>query len=339
MKTTKPKRKTTLKTAPPAHHKTLAEIARALRRYRTFFIAGHMKPDGDTVGTALALASLLKRMGKQAHIFSREAIPSNLTFLPGACNIRVVERVRRKFDCAIILECKDLARMGDMITPGQVQEIINIDHHADFNPFGTINYLDPTASSSAEQVFNLFAHLKMPVLRNEAEGMYVGLVTDTGQFQHSNTTPSALNMASSLLADGIVPEHIFDNLYANNSLSALHLLGATLQTIEKTADGKIACMTIPTATYTATGSDVTETDGIINFAMTMPTVVVGILLRETDVKGQIKISLRSRGSFNVNAVAHHFGGGGHKKAAGCSMNGTLSSVKKAIIDFVHKSMV
>jgi len=310
-----------------------------LRRYETFFIAGHMKPDGDTIGTALALASLLKRLGKKAFVYSREEVPANLCFIPGARRIVVTEKVRREFDCAIILECKDLARMGDLITPDQVRTIINIDHHADFNPFGAINYLDSTASSSAEQVFDLFSFMKIPIHCNEAEGLYVGLVTDTGQFQHANASPSALRMGARLLEVGIVPDHIYDNLYASNSLSSLHLLGSTLLTLEKTADGKIAAMTIPRSSYRRTGSDVTETDGIINFAMTMPAVVVGVLLRETEVKGQIKVSLRARGTFNVNAVAHHFGGGGHKKAAGCTLTGTLSSVKKTIIDFVVKQGV
>jgi phosphoesterase RecJ-like protein len=324
------------KTIPKTINRPLADIVRALRRHDTFFIAGHTKPDGDTIGTALALASLLKRLGKTAAVYTREDVPANLCFIPGARRIIATKKVRRKFDCAIILECKDLARMGDLITPDQVSEIINIDHHADFNPFGAINYLDSTASSSAEQVFDLFTYMKMPIRCNEAEGLYVGLVTDTGQFQHSNTSPKALRMAAALQEAGIIPEHIYDNLYASNSLSSLHLLGKTLLTLEKTPDGKIACMTIPRTAYLSTGSDVTETDGIINFAMTMPTVIVGFLLRETEIKGQIKVSLRARGPFNVNAVAHHFGGGGHKKAAGCTLTGSLASVKKTIIDYVQK---
>ncbi|MGA2090026.1 MAG: DHH family phosphoesterase [Endomicrobiales bacterium] len=320
-------------------HRPLADIARALHQHNTFFIAGHMKPDGDTIGTALALSSLLRRLGKKVCVYSPEAVPMNLCFISGSRRIIITKKVRRQFDCAIILECKDLARMGDLITADQVQMIINIDHHADFNPFGTINYLDSTASSSAEQVFDLFEYMKMPIQLNEAEGLYVGLVTDTGQFQHSNTSPDALKMAARLMDVGINPERIYDNLYASNSMSSLHLLGATLLTIDKTKDGKIACMMIPWATYLSTGSDVTETDGIINFAMTMPTVAVGMLLRETDVKGQIKVSLRSRGSINVNAVAHHFGGGGHKKAAGCTLKGTLSSVKRTITDYIQKQQL
>lgn len=313
------------------HASTIAAIAAALKKHKSFFIAGHVKPDGDTIGTGLALASLLKRMGKKASVFSRDPIPENLLFMPGIEHITITPRVEKEFDCAVILECADFERMGNLIKPEQVTTILNIDHHAHFNHYGSVNYIDPTASSSAEQVFNVFTHFKELPTPAEATCLYVGLVTDTGKFQHSNTTPSALRMAASLLEAGVKPPVIYDLLYATQPLSALRLLGAALSTLTLHAEGRIATITVTHETYRQTGSGATETEGIINYAMMVPGVQAAVMFRETDDPSSVKVSLRSKGSFDVNKVANGFGGGGHKNAAGCSYRGTVDEARAALV--------
>lgn len=317
--------------------KILSRIADVIHRNETFFIAGHVKPDGDTVGSGLAIASLLKRLGKKPKIFTREAIPSFLCFLNGAHSIRLTDKVVGEFDCAIILECSDLDRLGNLINLEQATTVVNIDHHAIFSNYGDVNYVEPTASSSAEQVFNLFRHMKMPLTKAEAEALYVGLVTDTGKFQQANTTPRALRMAADLMDAGVEPTRIYDKLYAVMPQSSLNLLGAALKTLTVAISGKVAYMTITHEMYRETRSDVSETDGIINHAMMIPGVCAGILFRETEHPGVIKASFRSRGNVDVNRIAGHFGGGGHKNAAGCSYNGSIKTAEKAILKYLeHK---
>jgi phosphoesterase RecJ-like protein len=318
-----------------SYTKILQQIIAAIKKNTTFFIAGHQKPDGDTVGSAVALQSLLQRLGKKAYIYTSEPLPGYLTFLPGSKKIHPQKKVARRFDCAIILECVNFERMGDIIAPEQADFVINIDHHAHFNYFGNINFVNPKASSSAEQIFYLFKALKMPLTKYEADALYVGLVTDTGKFQQANTTPAALTMAAALLEAGVVPTKMFDKLYATQSLSSLKLLGCALESLKLSAAGKIASLTITRSVYARTGSDVSETEGIINYAMMIPGVCVGILFRETETPGVVKASFRSRGIVDVNKVSNHFGGGGHKNAAGCSIRGTIASAEKQVLAVVE----
>lgn len=313
----------------------LQQIIKALKNNDTFFIAGHLKPDGDVVGSALALRSLLKRLGKKAFVYSGEPVPDYLMFLPGINNISITAKATREFDCAVILECADFGRMGNIIAPEQARFVINIDHHSSFNYFGNINYIDPRASSSAEQVYRLFKALKMPLTRYEADALYVGLVTDTGKFQQTNTTPSSLEMAADLVSKGVVPETMYNALYATKTLSSLNLLGCVLQTLTVTASGKIAYLSITREMYRETKSNVTETEGIINNAMMIPGVCVGILFRETETPGNVKVSFRSREGVDVNKISNHFGGGGHRNAAGCSLSGSIRSAEKRIMAYVN----
>ncbi|MHB9154071.1 MAG: DHH family phosphoesterase [Endomicrobiales bacterium] len=318
--------------------KILSKIAEAIKKNNTFFIAGHIKPDGDTIGSALALASLLRRLGKKPKVYTRETVPQYLCFLRDTKSIILTDRAEGEFDCAIILECSDLDRMGNLISLEQAATVVNIDHHAIFSTYGDINYVEPHASSSAEQVYYLFKHMKMPMTCPEAEALYVGLVTDTGKFQQANTTPEAMRMAADLLEAGIEPQKIYDKLYATMPLSSLNLLGAALSTLKLSSGGRVAYMEITHKMYRDTGSDVTETEGVINYSMMIPGVVVGILFRETEHAGLVKASFRSRGGIDVNKIAGHFGGGGHKNAAGCSFSGGLKSAEKLLLDYLGKKL-
>ena len=314
----------------------LSQIKAAIAKSKTFFIAGHTKPDGDTIGTALALASLLKRMGKKPEIYSRETVPEYFNFLHGIKNIKVTEKVCKEFDCAIILECASAERMGDIITFDQAAFVINIDHHAHFNTFGNINYIDSGASSSAQQVYNLFKHYDKGITKDEAEALYVGLVTDTGKFQQNNTSPEAFAMAADLVKAGVYPPHIYEQIYASKKYSALKLLGMALSTLKVTPSGKVAYVDIKQSMYRKCHSNVTETEDIINYTMMIPGITAGILFRETEAPGVVKISFRSRNNFDVNKIAQHFGGGGHKNAAGCSINASLQSARKTVLKYLSK---
>ncbi len=318
--------------------KNLFEIAQAIKKCRSFFIAGHVKPDGDTIGASIALASLLSRLDKNAEIFSREEMPHYLKFLRGASKIRKANKVFKYYDCAIILECSSLERMGSLIDRNQAKVLINIDHHKVFTKFGDINYIDPKASSSSEQIFNLFKMMNMKLTQTEAEALYTGAVTDTGRFQYANTTPYCLLMASELLSAGVKPQKIFSNLYEGNRVSSLRLLGEALNTLKVASKGKITFMELPNSAFRRAGADYSETENIINYGISVEGAKAAVLFRESEEKGEIKVSMRSRGKTDVSKICKHFGGAGHKNAAGCSFKGTLAEAKRRIISYVEDNL-
>ncbi len=321
-----------------SHQATLASIARVIKKNSTFFIAGHLKPDGDTVGTALALASLLSRLKKKAFVYSKEPVPDYLKFLPGVRSITITEKVTRSFDCAIILECYNLERMGSLIDAVQAKTLINIDHHASFTKFGHINYINSAASSSAEQLFSLFDHFHLPLTTKEAICLYTGLVTDTGRFQHSNASPTAHRVAAALIEAGVKPEILYDKIYGTKSMPALKLLGNALSALTLDCSNRIAYFQITRSMYRRTSATPMDTEEIINYAVMVPGVVVGILFRENDEPGVIKVSFRSKGDINVSAIARQFDGGGHRNAAGCSIAGSIGAVTKKVIAHICKEL-
>ena len=332
----KPNRKNNM----PANKKALSLISAAIKKHSTFFIAGHLKPDGDTVGSALALGSLLHRLGKKPKLFSKEPIPEYLRFLPSIHSITITPIVTGTFDCAIILESSTLDRMGNLIDSTQAKTFINIDHHSTSTNFGHINYLDPGASSSAEQIFYLFKHMKLPISRAEAQNLYIGLVTDTGKFQHINTSPDAMLMAANLIEAGVKPFEIYDKIYATKSLVSLKLLSLALSTLNVTKEGDIAYIEVTQDMYRASGASAMDTEDIINYSMMMPGIKIGMLFREIEnSKNEVKVSFRSRGQNDVNQLARLFGGGGHKNAAGCTIKGTITSAKKQVIPCAVKLLL
>lgn len=319
--------------------KELDQIVRILRGSTTFFISGHLKPDGDTVGCSLALASMLKRMGKKVYLFTHDPVPENLSFLRGWSGIRTAEHVARHFDCAIILECSSFDRMGAIIGPRQARSIINIDHHTHVGSFGDVNFIDSQASSSAEQVARLFRFMKLTPTVHEAEALYVGLVTDTGRFQQANASVSAFDTAAWLLECGVKPTRVYEHLYADKTLSSLKLLGLALQTLTLNKTKDVALFEVTLEMYRSSGSDVTETEAMINYAMMVPTVMVGVMFREDEGRRTIKVGFRSKDAFDVNKAASHFGGGGHRNASGCTIKGSLREAKQKVLAYIEKTVV
>ncbi|MBQ4178886.1 MAG: DHH family phosphoesterase, partial [Elusimicrobia bacterium] len=158
----------------------LDAISKIIKQSKTFFIAGHTKPDGDALGSGLALSSLLRRMGKKVTHCSLDPVPQDMKFMKGSKNIKITDKISGNFDCAIILECISFERMGDIISPNQAKKIINIDHHLAHTNFGNVNYIVPTSSSVSELIYDIFVNLKITPTKQEAENLYIGIVTDTG---------------------------------------------------------------------------------------------------------------------------------------------------------------
>ncbi|MBA7511531.1 Bifunctional oligoribonuclease and PAP phosphatase NrnA [subsurface metagenome] len=317
--------------------KIINKILKVIRENRTFFISSHMKPDGDSIGAQLVLASFLRRLGKDVYIANRDPVPVIYQFLLHSSDIHIVEKVERNFDVAFILDCGDLQRVGNIIDlKNRVKIIINIDHHVDCELFGDYNYVEPRASSVAEELYDIFKQAHLEIIEEEALALYVGILTDTGRFQEANTTPRCHEIVAELISKGISPQVVSQKVYEARTEPGLKLLSLTLSTLEVTADGKIALLLITQDMYKKTGARDDEVEGFVNFAREMEGVEVGVLFKETNVSNQLRVSFRSKGKIDVSKIARLFGGGGHRNAAGCAIQGAVEEVKQKVLKAISQ---
>jgi len=319
--------------------KIIDKILQIIRKNRTFFISSHTRPDGDSIGGQLALASFLRRLGKNVYIGNKDRVPGVYQFLQGNSHIDIKDKVKRDFDVAFILDCGDPGRIGNIIDlKNRVKIVVNIDHHEDSELFGDYNYVEPKASSVAEQLYALFKESGLGVTEEEAISLYVGILTDTGRFQEANTTASCHEIVSELIRKGISPQAVNRKVYAARTKAGLKLLSLTLSRLKLAGDGKIAYFSIAQHMYRESGAKEDEVEGFVNFARDLEGVEVGILFRETTLPRQFKVSFRSKGKVDVSKIAGLFGGGGHRNAAGCRIDGTLAEVKKRVLTVVLREV-
>lgn len=308
----------------------LDTISKIIKQSKTFFIAGHTKPDGDTLGSGLALASLLRRLGKKVTHCSLDPIPQDLIFMKGSKTIKITNKINRNFDCAIILECINFSRMGNIISPSQAKKIINIDHHLAHTNFADVNYIVPTSSSVSELVYDIFLNLKKIPTKQEAENLYVGIVTDTGRFQQLNTNANSHLVAAQLLNYGVNSNQLCRKLFLVMEIPKMRLYGYALSNIETAFDEKFVYIKLTKEMFDKSKASDTDTDGIINFCISAPKAIVGCLLKEVD-KNTTKLSFRSVEKFNLLNIVKLFNGGGHRNAAGCTINSNIDTATKKII--------
>jgi phosphoesterase RecJ-like protein len=305
---------------------------------RSFFLAGHLNPDGDTLGSMLAVSSVLRRLGKKIFLFSNDPVPASLGFLPHAKSIKIGRLPpKKRFDAAILLECSTPQRGGDLSTIlKHAGKVVNIDHHKTSEFYGDVNIIEPHSSSTAEIVYRLLYSMKVHVTRTEAACLYVGIVTDTGRFHFPATSPRTLEVASRLLETGFNFSRINDLLYSTKSCQALKVLGRALGSLELVCGGRVAVMTLKTADFTDFGAAPEHTENIINYGMMAPGVGITVLFREED--GRVSVTFRSRGRADVSLLAKMFGGGGHKNASGCKMNTSMEDARKRILGEIRKHL-
>ncbi|MBQ3835407.1 MAG: bifunctional oligoribonuclease/PAP phosphatase NrnA [Elusimicrobia bacterium] len=317
--------------------KVLNAISAIIKESRTFFVAGHTKPDGDALGSGLALSSMLRRMGKKVTHCSIDPVPSDMMFIPQANKIKITNKVKDTFDCAIILESINFDRMGDIISPEQAKKIINIDHHLAHNNFGDVNYIVPTSSSVSELVYDVFKNLKIAPTKQEAENLYIGIVTDTGRFQQLNTTANSHLVTAELLNYGVNSNNLCKKLFSTLELPKIKLYGLALSNIKTAFNNKFIYTKITKEMFDKTGSSYTDTDGIINYCIAVPTAVVGCILKQ-ETPNTVKVSFRSIEKFNILDAIKGFDGGGHKNAAGCTIHADMDTAEKQILKAFAKKL-
>lgn len=299
---------------------------------KTFFLAGHLNPDGDTIGSMLAIWSVLKRLHKKSFLFSQDPVPQNLNFLPNTCHISS-KLPKRSFDAAILLECSTPSRGGNLDPVlKKCKTVVNIDHHKTSEFYGDINIVETHSSSTAEIVYRLLYNMNVDISRMEATYLYTGIVTDTGRFHFPATSPRTLEVASRLLATGFKFSRINDFIYSTKAKEHLKILGRAMESMEFKSDGKLAVITVTLKDFEDFKASPEHTENVINYGLMPHGVKAAVMFREEPDK--VNVTFRSRGILDVSLVAKHFGGGGHKNASGCKIQGKLGDIKKQVVDYI-----
>lgn len=306
----------------------LSQVVELIENKQTFAITTHVRPDGDGVGSSLGLCWLLRSLGKDAEVVLRDAIPVSYQTLPGADEIKQVAEVNGKYDAVFVIECSDLSRPG--IDGLESQVTVNIDHHSTSEHFGTINWIDATASAVGEMIYNLCKAIGGRISKEIAECIYLAIVSDTGSFHFSNTTDRTLKVASELIKVGVKPAAVSEVIYNSYPWSRIELLRQVLDTVRRDATGKIAYMRQTLAM--AENADAVDGDnnGFVNIPLAAKDVEAVLYMREVKPDAY-RVSLRSKGDINVARVAEKFGGGGHKNASGLRVEGDWDDLEAEIL--------
>lgn len=316
---------------------SLKEVAGYLREGKKAVICGHTMPDGDSIGSVLAMNFLLDKIGVECYITSSDPIPATYGFLPGADRFMLLEDLPGDIDLAVIMDCTDLHRLGSELG-GWIEKIpvmVNIDHHISNQFFGTCNYVDATAGATGEIVFGLVKLMGVHLTEEMAVNLYTAIVMDTGSFRFDNTTDRTHEITAQLVRAGVDIAQVNKNLFDNKSIVHLKLLGYAMAQLKTAAEGRVAWVSIPLTIMREMGAQDEHADGIINYPRMLEGVEVGLLFREIS-PGRFKVGFRSRKRIDVNKLAGIFGGGGHPRASGCLVEGTMEEVEKRVIDLcVH----
>jgi len=314
-----------------------------LHRHNSFVITSHVRPDGDAIGSTLGLMHVLEAMGKHAVVVFADPIPDIYASLPG------VERVSRripdsKFDAAIILECDSLDRCN--FDPEEFEAnhpglIINVDHHASGRNFANFNWIDPDAAAVGAMIYDLALASGTPITSAMANCLYVALLTDTGSFAYAAVTASTFGMAEHLVECGANPHDIAQAVLFSYPPAKVRLLGTALSKMHIESLGasknngeheaQVAWCAVSLNDMERAGADIEDCEGVVSYLIGIAGVEAAVFLREVPSRTGYRLSIRSKGRIDIACVAEHFGGGGHRNASGCSIDGTLAEVSSRIV--------
>ncbi len=303
---------------------------------KNIFLASHVQPDGDNIGSILGLGLALKKLGKEVHILKTDYIPKDFMFLPSIDIIR--DYNEDEIDVFIALDSSDEDRLGDnKVLLNKANTIINIDHHISNTNFGDINIVDSDAAATCEIAFKLIKTLNIDLDKDISTCLYTGISTDTGSFMYSNTSAKTHMIAAELLDIGIDKENININIWQSKSLDKTKLFIKTLETLETYFDDKVAIVMVTRDALRGTGASMEDTEGIVSFVRDIATVEVAVMLKEFE-ENEIKISMRSKKYVDVSNICALFGGGGHKRAAGCMISSNIEKAKEEILNALENKI-
>lgn len=321
----------------------LRKIIAQIKEHANFLITSHVNLEGDALGSELAFLRLIKALGKDAVIVNEDNLPYGYDFLPGLnCIKKYKDNLKGvKFDCFVAVDCSDLKRTGEVYRLNiESVPILNIDHHISNVKFGAFNWVDPYASSCCEMIYELYGKLGVKIDKDAALLLYVGILSDTGSFRYSNTTAATHRIAAELLKYGLDVVEIYKNVYGNLPFKDMKLVAYVLGNIRRQHRGQIAWFEASAdllKKYKTLYVDLT--DYVMNFARAIKDMEVAVLFKENlGVKNEIRVNFRSQGKIDVNKIAQAFGGGGHKTAAGCTIHGRISQVRKKVLKSIDEAL-
>ncbi|MGB9735714.1 MAG: DHH family phosphoesterase [bacterium] len=307
---------------------TVKNLKGVFKKYKSFLLLTHINPEPDTIGSALALYHYLKGIKKDVSVYNEDGVPNFLKFMPHTEAIKTIIPNRR-FEVVICMDAGSMDMLGERFNTIHRDFIVNIDHHKTNAMYGDLNIVDPCASATCELMYVLFKKAGIIIDQTMAGLLLAGIVYDTGSFKYRNTTYKTLRVASELIRLGANIGDISENLYETLPLGKLKLLEMVLKTLELSSDGRIASVEVTRGMYQATGTTKEEAEGLIDYPKSIKGVDVAVLFREVD-DNKYKVSLRSKNDVDVSCVAEALGGGGHKNAAGCTIEGRLFDVKNKV---------
>ncbi|MBI4745965.1 MAG: bifunctional oligoribonuclease/PAP phosphatase NrnA [Deltaproteobacteria bacterium] len=307
-------------------------IIEELRSNDSFLIVSHINPDGDAIGSSLALAGGLKAIGKKATVFINDSVPDIVRFLPGSSEVVYELLAGDQFDAAIVVDCGTPKQLGEKFNAFKgYKKLLNIDHHATNLNFADVVFLDPDACATGAMIYRILKTMQIEITREIALSIYTTIVVDTGSLHYGNSNPEAFRIAGEMVDIGVEPWVVAENLYESQPEGRIRLHSMALNTLTTHYDGKIGFIMVSKEMYKATGTTAEDTDGIVNYARSLKGVEVAMFIREIS-PDKYKASLRSKGRVDVTRIAGRYDGGGHVNAAGCLLKGSLPEVKKNLLE-------
>ena len=314
---------------------TFAEIGQALRDHQTFAILSHVRPDGDALGSQLALALSLEQLGKTVRVWNEDGMIEKYNFLPRAALLSKPPAQKEEVDLVVALDTAVQTRLGTAIeSVGSARMMINIDHHPSNPRYGDLVFIDPVSPATGQILFELISDQKLPMTPEIAENLYVAISTDTGSFQYPNTTARTFEIAAELIRAGVDVGRVSQLLYENYPRRRVVLLRELLGTMRFAGQGRVASFSLSLAMTKRLGVLPEDNEGLIDHLRAIRGVIVAVFFEELP-EGKVRVSMRSKSSeADVCAICMKFGGGGHKLAAGARVRGTLAEVEQKVLEAI-----
>jgi phosphoesterase RecJ-like protein len=305
-----------------------AAIVRHITAGQRFVLSSHERPDGDAIGSAVGMALALEALGKHAVVVMDAVPPPFLQPFPAVDRLRVTGAITDSYDASLVMECSSLDRTG--VTGLDRSPVINIDHHPGNTRFGTLNWIDESAAACGELVFTLIEALGAPLTPEVATHVYLAVLTDTGSFRFSHMTPRTFEIARRCVEAGADPQWIARTHYDSSTIGRVRIFGAVLNGMQLDRSGRVALLTITRAGAAAAGGTYDDTDGLINFPLSVKDIQAVAFFKESG-PAEWRISLRSKGAVDVGVIARSHGGGGHTNAAGCTVRGEIEALQHTFL--------
>jgi phosphoesterase RecJ-like protein len=316
--------------------KIIRRLLEAIREHQTFCIVGHMRPDGDCIGSQLAMTFALLNEGKEVACWNQDPVPQKYRFMDPD-NIVQLPKKGKQFDCVIATDAANFDRLGavgECVADRKV--LLNIDHHESNTRYGNINWVSAKSPSTAELIYRLLRAGRYPISKGIADCLFTGVSTDTGSFQYPTTRPATYHVAGDLVARGANLALICDEVYQSYPLSRARLLKHLFNTFRLTDDNRIAYFWLKKRDFVRTGAESADTEGLIDHIRDMDPVIVACVFEEVEPE-LTRISLRSKSHLvNVSEIASAFGGGGHSAAAGATIPGKPLSVQRRVVAAIRR---